>query len=573
MSQADVSALLGAAIILPFGFAVAFVVAGVTPRLRGVLSIVYGLSAAGVNLALLNGFLTANRVPSWASFRLTGFNFPVMLVLELVSVPCMLYAGFRQRDERSQGLLTASIAAATGLAAAAVISRGLVAQLLLWEGVTACAIIGLAVGKGDIRRKLVAFIPWLLGDVLFVVGTVLCGAWLKESSVLINPPLISGSETQVVIIAALFLASALIRLGAFPFHFWIRDLLGRTDSSWSAFFLPANFLLAGSRLVITSVFLGRLVASNWSTGIVIAGLASIVAGPLIALLGASTPEYVAGLYAFQAGVLVVGVGFFSRSGLEGALFCLLATPLLLSACMMSAGTADSLRGTRRFFRQGISARVAPAAFAALLISGFSLAGLPPLDGFVSKALVALAGFDRAMTSPFYALASGLILAAVAAAAVAAARALGGVFLTAGVESGAFKKPSPVEGASALALCAGSFMLGLFPGVLLRNFIRGGSVFLFPSGFTGPGVAFLGTGAAAQRAVTYYISWSETAAAFLLVSTAIALALYFAARAGRPSGEAGASLEPFVGGCSGRYGDSAGSRTPLLPRVAGRRWQG
>ena len=575
MSQAEVGGLIGAAIIIPFGFALAFTLIGAVRRLRAVASALYALSLAGVNIALLNGFLNLSHEPSWGPFHLTHFGFPLFLVLQLASAACVVYGGFRGEDAGMPGLLTASITAATGLAALALVTASVVAQVSLWEGVTACALIGLAVaGGGGMRRKLRAFAPWLIGDALFIAGVVLCAAWLKETSVLIAPPLTSGTEAQTVTVAALFLASALVRLGVFPFHFWIRDLVERTDATWSSFFLgTANFLLGGMRLVIVSVFLGRLVASDWGLGLVIGGLVSVLAGPVLAAIGRTVPDYVSGMYTFQAGFLLVGVGLFSRSGLEGAIFLLLVSPLFLTAGMMAAGTAEEARGTVALFRQGLSARLAPAAFVALLVSGLSLAGLPPLDGFVGKAVITLGSLDKAAVGAFYALAAGLLTAGTAVAAVAVARTVGGVFAARGVEAPAARRHSPAEGVAAVGLCAVSLLFGLFPGLLLHNFIERASRLLFASGFTGPGIAFHGTGAEVENALGLYPGWAPVVAAFVLAASALALALYFYGRATHPSQGRRDRFEPFVGGLAGDYRESSDFEFPAALARFPRRGRG
>lgn len=523
------------------------------------LAATYALGAGGVNLVLLNGFLELQGRTGWGSFRLTRFSFPLFLLLELITVACVLYAGFRNGEPEGQGLLSASILAAAGLAAMAMLSRGLIAQVGLWEGVTLAALWGLAAQGGrGLSRRLAAFWPWLLADALFIAGVVLCGTALKETAVFIKPPITSGGEAQVVAIAALFLLSALVRLGVFPFHFWIRDMVDRADPAWSAFFLgTANFMLAGMRMVVVVVFLGRLVASDWSQAIIIVGLASIVAGPLIALRRAAVCDYIAGMYTMQAGFLVTGLGLFSRAGFEGAMLCLLVATLSLTASMMAAGTATSLRGTGRLHGHGLSARLAPAAFVGLLLSGMSLAGLPPLDGFVGKAMVVLASFDKAGSEPFHALVAGLAIAATGVAAVALVRVLGGMFALSGPEVPALGKQSRVEGLATLGLCGGSLLIGFFPRLLAQNFINPGSRLLFATGFTGPGVAFRGTGAILEKGLGFYLGpgWPAAAAAFVLAAVTVAIASYFASRAAHSSEGGEGRFRPFLAGAEGDYSPS------------------
>ncbi len=313
MTAHQVRLLAGTALALPFPFALACALTGRAERARRMLAVIYALAASTVALVLLNGFLASGRSHAMGWLSLDRFTFPLFLVLDLVSAGCVLYAGFRR--EGPGALLSAAVLAGAGFAMGAVLSRNLLAQLLLTEGVTAAALAGLAgAGRAPSTRRLASFAPWLVADGLFTAGVILCMVLLGENSTIISPPITSGTELQVVVIAALFLGGALIRLGAFPFHFWQADLLSRGDPAWNAFFLAAaNYALSGLRAVIAIAFIGRLVASDWSLGLVTAGLVSVVAGPALALARSTGQGFIAGMYTLQAGFLLTGLGLFSRA--------------------------------------------------------------------------------------------------------------------------------------------------------------------------------------------------------------------------------------------------------------------
>jgi len=572
MSQAEAAWVLGITIFLPFPFAPLAALSGNTARSRRLVAILYGALTLGFNLALLSAFLTAKGQVSVGSISLNRFNYPPFLVLNLVAVAGMFYAGFRRASLPRRALVAATLPVATGLAALAFLAKGLVAFALLWEGVTAVVLIGLILhGAGGVRKRLRGFLPWLLSDALFILGVALCAIWLDERAVFIRPPLTSGSEAQVSIVVALFLASAFIRLGVFPFHFWVRDLLRRTDPAWSALVLGAvNYLMVGLRVLVVASLLGSLVASDWSTAIVAFGLVSVLAGPLLALFARDVPGYLSGMYAFQGGILVMGAGLFSRAGLEGAMFSLLVAPIFMMSAIMASGTADDLRGSSDLNRRGLSVGLAPAAFVVLLLSGMSLCGLPPLDGFVGKTIVAMGALDKAVARPDYAFASFLILAGIALASVAFVRLLGGVF-TVGKGAAGVDHPAHGESLAPVALCGASLLLGVFPGLLLSNFIQDGSLVLFKKGFTGPGVVFKGTGSAAAQAIHSYVSWSQPVAAFIFAVCLLALCLYFAGRSVHPFSGPGDRALPFVGGRPGEYRPAPVIEIPLRDAFA--RWRG
>jgi formate hydrogenlyase subunit 3/multisubunit Na+/H+ antiporter MnhD subunit len=558
MSPAEVSVMLAFAVVVPFAGAVLIAAAGGAVRTRRILALSYAAAATAFDLALLSGYLQHPARASWGSLKLTSFSCPAFVVLNLLAVAGVLYGSFRRTTSPFPAFLVATIPAACGFGALALSVTTLAPQVLLWLGATAAAMLGLlAHGSVGARKRLRAFIPWLVSDGLFVVGAILCSALLKEGGVLIKPPLTSGSEAQVVVVVVLFLLSALVRLGVFPLHLWIGDLVNRTDATWSSFFLGGlNFLLAGARLVVAVTLLARLVASDWSIALTIVALVSIAAGPFLAVRARTVSQSAAGLYCMQSGFLLLAVAMFSRAGLEGALFMLITGPLFLTAFLMAAGTADDLRGSSVLGERPLSARVAPAAFVALLVSGLCIAGLPPMDGFIGKALTVLGGFDKSVDSQFFALAAGIALVALALALVAVVRTVGGSF-SAEERPASGPRPGSLEGLVPLTICGASLLFGLFPGILLRNFINGSSRIFFAIGFEGPGIAFRGTGDVVASAFNNYMAWGAAAAAFLLAVSVITLVAYFAARAKHPSSGLAVSRRPFVGGSAGGYSSSWG----------------
>lgn len=552
MSRAEVSTLIAIVVILPFAGSLAVAVLGGAARSRKVISAVYAMLAAGFNLALLSGYLQHPARAGWGSIKLSAFSYPVFLVLNLLTVAAMLYAGFRSSRVERPGLLLAAIPAACGLGALAVVVTTLLPFVLLWLGVTVVALLGLlAHGGAGLRGRLRAFTPWLVSDLLLVAGAILCATWLKESSILIKPPAL-GNETQTVIVVALFLASALIRLGVFPLQAWIRDLTARTDPSWSSFFLGSvNFLLAGFRLVIAMTLLGRLVASDWGLGLAIFALFSVVLGPVLALRSSSAAACASDFYCMQSGFLLLALALFSRPGLEAGLFIALTAPLALTAFMMATGTAGDLRGTGLLGQQRLPVRLAPAAFAVALTAGLALAGAPPFDGFIGKAFTALAGIDKSGTQRFYILAAAACLAAIAVALVASGRLLAGSYAAQAPQGGA-RRPALLEGLTPVGICVVSLMLGAFPGLLVRNFLQSASRSLFAPGFTGPAVAFKGAGAAVTGAMASYDAWGAVVAAALLAVAGIAAAAYFISRARHPSAGGAVRRAPFLGGAQGEH---------------------
>lgn len=546
--------LIGVCVVMPFACALLMLPVGRPRRSRRMAAVIYAGLSAGFNLALLKSFLDHSGNAAWGSFKFTSLNFPFFVILNLLAASALMYAAFRPSRIARPEILASSIPAACGLAGLALATGSLLSFVLLWLGVTVVAGVSLAAhGGSSLRLRLTAFAPWVAADLLLVAGAVLCAAWLKESSVLISPPVTRGSEAQAVTVLVLFLTSALVRLGAFPFAWWTGNLADHSDSAWSSFFLgTVNCILGAYRLVITVTLIGRLAASDWGGGLAIAAVLFMACGAGIAVRCRTVGGFTAGAFSVQAGFLLFALATFSRIGLEAALFMAWTQSLFLTAYLMASGTSSDARGDTALGRQLMPVRAAPATFAALLLGGLAIAGIPLTDGFAGKGLAVLAGLDKSATRPLYTLCAAACLLVSAVALVALARLLAGSF-TPRREAACAREPEAVERLAPLAVISGSVLLGLFPALLLRNFAGTASRLLFATGFTGPGVAIKGTSETVERAAALYGSRADVMAAALLAVACIALCGYFIARRKEP-GEGGVS-GPFVGGATGRYSAS------------------
>jgi multicomponent Na+:H+ antiporter subunit A len=95
------------------------------------------------------------------------------------------------------------------------------------------------------------------------------------------------------------------------------------------------------------------------------------------------------------GLLVMLTGFDTEHAVEAAVLYLVAHSLFKGALFMVAGAIDHEAGTRDITRLGGLGKLMPITFAAAILAGISMAGLPPLFGFLAKEEIyyALAGAD------------------------------------------------------------------------------------------------------------------------------------------------------------------------------------
>ncbi|MGN4127029.1 Na+/H+ antiporter subunit A [Lysinibacillus sphaericus] len=194
----------------------------------------------------------------------------------------------------------------------------------------------------------------------------------------------------------LILIGAFTKSAQFPFHIWLPDAM-EAPTPVSAYLHSATMVKAGIYIVarFSPVFGGEAIWFWLVSGI---GLVTLFWGSfnavrqtdLKALLAYSTVSQL-GLIMSLFGLGSVGhyFGYAESSILYtqasfAALFHLINHSTFKGALFMMVGIVDHEVGTRDIRRLGGLMALMPVTFTIAVIGGFSMAGLPPFNGFLSK---------------------------------------------------------------------------------------------------------------------------------------------------------------------------------------------
>ena len=229
----------------------------------------------------------------------------------------------------------------------------------------------------EIRAALIFTVVNLLGSVLFLSAIAdlyhLTGTLDMQDLATIARLV----EPNSITLTAVFIFVAFgIKLGLFPFHFWLPPVYRDT--------LPAvAAILSGAVANIGSYGLLRFGAGllprelQLSSGVLIAlGAISILYGAFQAVSVRTASEALAYSAIGQAGYILVGLGIGGTVGLGAAILFALINPLNKTLLFLATGLRGWLVG---------------AAFA---IGAFSVAGVPPSIGFFGKAALFRAGLSE-----------------------------------------------------------------------------------------------------------------------------------------------------------------------------------
>ncbi|MFA9446909.1 hydrogen gas-evolving membrane-bound hydrogenase subunit E [Egicoccus sp. AB-alg6-2] len=389
-----------------------FVLAAFTPLLVRLLDRAAGYVGAGVLGALTVWFgLQAPAViddrplthtTAWLpdagiafALRLDGLGLLFALIVLgigalVLAFGARYFAAGSTKTARYLSLLTLFAGAMLGL----VLADDALLLFVFWEltSVSSFFLIGgLGEGKQGATR---AFLTTAIGGLALLAGVVLLSVAagtgsLTEILAARDTVLQSGLAEAAIV---LLLLAAFTKSAQFPFHFWLPGAMV-APTPVSTYLHAATMVKAGIYLLFrfTPLFAG---VALWQVTLVLVGggtalFAAVVAtkqNDLKALLAYSTVS--------QLGLLTAIIGIGSPVALAAAALHTLAHALYKAALFMTVGIVDHEAGTRDLRRLGGLRRTLPLTALAGGLAAASMAGLPPLLGFVSKEEI-FAGFLEA----------------------------------------------------------------------------------------------------------------------------------------------------------------------------------
>jgi multicomponent Na+:H+ antiporter subunit D len=197
----------------------------------------------------------------------------------------------------------------------------------------------------------------------------------------------------VTTVSILFLVAFGIKAAIFPLFFWL-------PASYHTPALPVSALFAGLLTkvgvyslirVFTLIFVGQPELTHRLI-LAIAGLTMVVG-----VLGAATQMEIRRILSFhivsQIGYMIMGLGLFTRLALAGSVFYLIHHIIVKTNLFLIGGLVFRLRGTYQLSALGGLSREAPWLAGLFLVAALSLAGIPPLSGFVAKLTLVRAGLE------------------------------------------------------------------------------------------------------------------------------------------------------------------------------------
>jgi multicomponent Na+:H+ antiporter subunit D len=193
--------------------------------------------------------------------------------------------------------------------------------------------------------------------------------------------------TADLVALGLLVAGFATKAGLIPFHGWLPDAHTAAPG-------PVSALFSGLMVNLGIVAVGRLAFQVFPTSqipilgiLMVVGIISALVGATLALAQDELKRLLAYDTVSQMGVLAIGLATASASGIAGSTYHLINHALFKSLLFLCAGAITHRTGVTKLSEMGGLLRRWPWVAGAFIVGAASIAGIPPLGGYVSLSLI------------------------------------------------------------------------------------------------------------------------------------------------------------------------------------------
>jgi len=328
-----------------------------------------------------------------------GLNFTLMLdalgfffatLILGIGLLIIAYARFYLAREDNMGEFFTYLLLFQGAMVGIVLSDNILLLLVFWEltSLSSFLLIGywkhLPEGRQGARMALTVT---GMGGLALIGGMLILGqiAGSYDLSVILQNREIIQESNLYLPALILILIGCFTKSAQFPFHFWLPHAMA-APTPVSAYLHSATMVKAGIFLMarLWPVLSGT---PEWFWLVGGAGLITMVLGAVIALFKHDLKALLAFSTVSHLGLITMLLGTGTAFGAMAAVFHILNHATFKAALFMSAGIIDHETHTRDIRRLGGLRHLMPVTFVIATLAALSMAGIPLLNGFLSKEMM------------------------------------------------------------------------------------------------------------------------------------------------------------------------------------------
>ncbi len=324
------------------------------------------------------------------NFFLDGLGLLFAGLILGIGLLIILYARFYLSRQDPMGQFYTYLLLFQGAMVGIVLSDNILLLLIFWEltSLSSFLLIGywkhLPEGRQGARMALTVT---GMGGLAMIGGMLILGdiAGSYDLSVILqNKDAIQVSPLYLPALL-LILLGCFTKSAQFPFHFWLPHAMA-APTPVSAYLHSATMVKAGLFLMarMWPVLSGT---PEWFYIVATTGLITMVLGALIALFKDDLKALLAFSTVSHLGFITMLLGFGTPMAAVVAVFHIINHATFKAALFMTAGIVDHEAHTRDIKRLGGLRHLMPITFTIATVAALSMAGIPLLNGFLSKEMM------------------------------------------------------------------------------------------------------------------------------------------------------------------------------------------
>lgn len=323
-------------------------------------------------------------------FILDGLSMMFVLLITLVGVLVFLYAKAYMKGYANTTKFYFYLTLFSGSMIGLVLSANFIQLFIFWELTSILSFLLISFFNEKEAARNAAFQSLFVtsfGGLCLLAGFILLGSIVNSYSLqdwINNADSIKASSKYLPSLL-LILVGVFTKSAQFPFHFWLPGAM-QAPTPVSAYLHSATMVKAGVFLLARlSPVLGG--TAEWMSIIPVIGVITMLVGSFLSISQTDIKAILAYTTISALGVLVLLLGIDTKLSVKAALVFLFVHAFYKAALFMMAGYIDKKTGTREIDKLGGLAHIIPMGFIVTLIALLSMAGLPPLLGFIGKELI------------------------------------------------------------------------------------------------------------------------------------------------------------------------------------------
>ncbi len=321
------------------------------------------------------------------SLRLDGLSLLFALLILIIGLLIIVYARYYLKAKENVGKFYSLLLCFKGAMLGIVLSSNLLLMLVFWEltSLVSFLLISFWTHKQDARRGArMALAVTGGGGLALLAGILLIGRIVGSfelDDVLAAGDLIKAHELYPFALT-LVLLGAFTKSAQFPFHFWLPHAM-QAPTPVSAYLHSATMVKAGVFLM-ARLYPALAGTEQWFYMVSFTGMATLLLGAYVAMFKHDLKGLLAHSTVSHLGLITLLLGMGTQLAAVAALFHVINHATFKASLFMAAGIIDHETGTRDMRRINGLWRFMPHTATLAMVAASSMAGVPLLNGFLSK---------------------------------------------------------------------------------------------------------------------------------------------------------------------------------------------